>query len=277
MRKTIRFAIAGCPVVAIPVQKWRERQTFKVAGKKPVAGKDKRFEAFVPGATNWLRKRIADSLRESPELLKRDVVVEVTDLGEAMLEPEHDFQGAYGLPEDEMAGLAREFAESAKGFDCVMLVGGDHTAGLVLYGLPGRVARFDEHSDACAVPLKCGNDEVTRNNFVCCAIRNRLKAEGDIVGIGVREGEASYQIVENVGPQGCDVLDVDIDVFAEKHGFVSDYGKGRLSPDDVVGAIRKARPAALGLFEVIDGDERAAEFAEQLAEELALAASRPRA
>ncbi|OIO25740.1 hypothetical protein AUJ14_03405 [Candidatus Micrarchaeota archaeon CG1_02_55_22] len=272
MKKTVRLAIVGIPVISRPTQAWRERATFKIRGKKPKVSKDKLFECFSPKATDWLRHELVSSLKESPALLQRDIVVEVTDLGEVMLEPEETFEGHFGLHEKGLVELAHEFAGACSDFDAVFAVGGDHAGGLVFYGLPGRVARFDQHSDACSTPDTCGDDEVTRNNYVCASIRNGIKAADEIVGLGVREGEAPYKIEPSTN--NADLIDVDIDVFDEKHGFTAEYNKGRLSPDDVIGAIRKCKPRAVGFFESAKGDVRAAELAVQLAEELVAAAAR---
>jgi len=272
MKKTVRLAIVGIPVISRPTQAWRERATFKVRGEKPKVSKDKLFECFSPRATDWLRRELVSCLKESPALLQRDIAAEVTDLGEVMLEPEETFEGRFGLNEEELVGLAHEFATACKGFDAVFAAGGDHAGGLVFYGLPGRVARFDQHSDACGEPLSCGTGEVSRNNYVCAAIRNGLKAAEEITGLGVREGEAPYALEQSVN--SADLIDVDIDVFDEKHGFTAEYNKGRLSPDDVVGTIRKCRPRAVGFFEAAKGDFRAAGLAVQLAEELVAAAAR---
>ena len=245
--------------------------TFKVRGKVPQASLSNRFEAFVPGTTDWLREKVALRLQESVELLQRNVSVGVEDAGEFFFPSPQRFVGKTGFAEEEMLSLAREFAEKAKGFDLVLLLGGDHAGGLLLYSLPGAVARFDQHSDACATPQKCGN-EVSRNNYVCAAVRSGLKREGEIIGVGVREGQACYPLAAHA--KNCSVFDIDLDVLSPQYGVQTEYNKGKLSPQDIVGAIRSNRPKAIGIFEVVKGDGKAAEVAATFAVEAAIAAAK---
>lgn len=268
--KKIRVLIAGVPSVGLPTQEWRSRMTFKVKGKVPQASLSNRFEAFVPGTTDWLREKIALRLQESVELLQRNIVADVEDAGEFFFQSPQKFVGKTGFKEEEMLELSKEFSQAARDFDLVLLVGGDHAGGVLLYALEGSVARFDQHSDACATPAACGS-EVSRNNYVCAAVRS-LKKENEIVGVGVREGEACYPLAAHA--KNCSIFDIDLDVLAPQHGVETEYNKGKLSTQDLVGAIRSNRPSAIGIFEVVKGDRKAAEIIGMLAVEAIIAAAK---
>ncbi len=188
----ISVKIAGVPSVGSPIQEWRKRSTFKVKGRKPDVPASKEFEAFVAGTTTWIRKRAANGIQESPEISRRDISVRVEDIGEFMLEDATRYEGRVGFDEIELLALTREFASACADADVVILLGGDHAGGMLLYGLPGNVARFDEHSDGCDSPSTCPAGEVARNNYVCAVIRNNLKQPQEIVGVGVREGKSSH-------------------------------------------------------------------------------------
>ncbi len=265
--------VAGVPTAGLPAQGWRHKVTFKVRGKTPEAPADKLFEAFVPGETNRLRRRVVRALKESGELSVRGVSVEVDDLGEIIPEglASRNFQGSFGLGESEMVEAAKQFAEESKGYDLSILVGGDHAGALLLYGFEGRVARFDEHSDSCDSPDTCPKP-VMRNNYVCAAIRVGLKSAGEILGVGIREGKGPYETVPHA--KDCSVLDIDLDVLAQKHGVKTRYSKGNLSPDDLVGAVRANAPRAIGFFEAVEGDEAALALVEKLAVEAAIACAK---
>ncbi len=274
MKKTIRVLVAGVPTCGLETQAWRKNATFKVRGKKPEVPTSKLFESFKPGATNRLRKRVVAALKESGELLRRDITAEVDDLGEIIPEEfARQFQGEYGLKEEDLVALAKQFAEQCKDYDLAVLLGGDHAGGLLLYAIEGKLARFDEHSDSCATPLACPSG-VMRNNYVCTAIRAELKKAEEIKGVGVRQGEAPYEVA--LFAKDCSILDFDLDVLAQKYGVKSRYSKGNLSPDALVGAIRMNSPKAIGIFEFVDGDEVARELVEKLAIEAAIAACKKR-
>ncbi len=256
MKKTVRLLLFGVPTVGLDTQAWRSKATFKVAGKKPKVDLSKKFESFKPGLTNALRKRVVKSLNNSVELLRRDITAEVDDGGELYYNAPRKFEGDTGLDEDEMMFLCEALRGSIANYDAVMIIGGDHAGGMILYALDGKVCRFDQHSDSCAKPLECPAGEVSRNTYVCAAIRRRLKKAADIVGVGVREGESAYPI--EAVCSDAKIIDIDLDVIAPKYGIKTDYNKGVLSPDILVGAVRKCSPFGLGVFEVIDGDENAA-------------------
>ncbi len=74
----------------------------------------------------------------------------------------------------------------------------------------------------------------------------------------------------------ADILDIDVDVLAEKHGVKTRYSHGTLSPDDLVGAVRRNKPRAIGVFEMEQGDEKAAALVEKLCVEAVIAYSRIR-
>lgn len=271
MEKILKVLVAGIPISAQPIQEWRKNSTFKVAGKAPKVRKRLLAEEFVPGTTRWLRKPIVKALKDSALLFQRDFKTEVTDLGELTIPDMDDTEGK-GIPETQLVQLAKDFAIRAQGFDLTILLGGDHTGGLLLYGFVGKVARYDEHSDACMTPDTCPSGSVERNNYVCAAIRNGLKIESTVLGVGVREGDAPYQITTHA--QGASVMDIDVDVIAQKFGIKSDYSKGTLSPDDLVGAVRKSQPLVLGLFEMVEPDKLALKLAVELCEEAAVAATK---
>ncbi len=269
MAKVVRVLVAGVPVVSLPTQAWRKKATFKIGGKKPQPPSSKLYESFAPGATKELRKRFVREFQASLEFSQRNMKVEAEDFGEVLPDqPIRAFEGQIGLDEGEMAGLAQGFAEACEGFDLAIILGGNHAGGFLLYALPGKVARFDEHSDSCETPDTC-NPGVARNSYVCAAIRNGLKSADEIVGVGVRQGKSPYEIASRA--EGCSVFDVDVDVFAQKYGIKSAYGKGALSPDALVGAIRANKPKAMGFFEMVEGDEKAFELIVQLSIEAAIA------
>ncbi len=270
MDKQLSVLVAGIPIQGVPVEEWRKRVTFKVAGRTPKTPKSRLAESFVPGCTNWLRKPVVRRLQESGRLAGLGVVVQVQDAGELVGGAVAGDKG--GVKEDELLELAAEFAQMCKDVDLALLFGGDHTGGLLLYSLGGQVARFDEHSDSCAKPMDCSTGFVQRNNYVCSAIHCGLKKPAEIVGVGVREGESPYPLAPFA--KNASVLDVDVDVLADAFGFKTDYSKGRLSPDDLVGAVRSNSPSALGFFEAVAGDPKAVAFACTLAEEAAVAAAK---
>ncbi|MBI5176603.1 hypothetical protein HY995_00785 [Candidatus Micrarchaeota archaeon] len=272
MRKQVSVFLAGVPSVAIPTQEWRKRQTFRIAGRKPKVPSDKLFESFAGNETGWLRGRVKAALEGSVALLRRDISAIVTDGGEFHYDAPRKFEGSSGLDEGEMAALAREFSQAASASDLAILLGGDHAGGILLYALPGKVARFDEHSDCCANPLACPRGEIARNNYVCAAVRNGFKKPEEIEGVGIREGAAFHPFVQRAS--GARVLDIDLDVLAEKFGIETEYGKGKLSPDDLVSAIRTNSPAAIGIFEAAKGDAKAAELVERLCVEAVAAVAK---
>ncbi len=271
MRKVVNVIVAGVPTAARDVQEWRSKATFKIGGRKPTTPVSKLFQSFSPGVTDELRERVVRGLSESGALARRDITASVEDAGEFLLEGPYRFNGSVGLDESEMTGLCREFAAECSGRDLVVLVGGDHAGGLLLYGFEGKVARFDEHSDACATPATC-QAGVTRNNYVCVAIRAGLKLQGEITCVGVREGESPCETVRSAS--GAGVLDIDLDVLTEKHGIKTRYGKGNLSPDDLIHAVRLNKPRAIGFFEATPGDEKAIALVEKLVVEAAIARAR---
>ena len=269
MKKTIKVLVAGVPSVGREMQEWRKKMTFKVSGRKPQAPADKRFEAFELGLTNWIRKKTIKSLQNSVELLRRDIIADVQDAGEIILpDAPAKYEGKVGFDEESMVALSKEFARVCKDYDVVILLGGDHAGGMLLYALEGKVARFDQHSDACETPQTCSNEEVARNTYVCAAIR-ALKKEEDIYGIGIREGKTPYQRVEGV--VDVPIFDIDLDVLAEKYAIKTAYNKGKLSPDDLVAAVRKNKPRAIGIFEIVKDDAKAALLVEKLCEETVIA------
>ncbi len=274
MKKTINVLIVGIPTAGLETQAWRRLATFKIRGKKPKVSTSKLFESFKRGATNQLRKRVAKAIEESGELLRRDITAHVEDAEEIIPEQfSKRFEGKYGLDETEMLGLAEEFVGLCEGKDLVILLGGDHTGGLLLYALDGKVARFDEHSDSCDTPLTCPPG-VLRNNYVCTAIRLGLKTAGEIQGVGVREGTQTYELVSHAS--NADIFDIDLDVIAPKYGITTRHSKGNLSPDTLVGAIRANHPKAIGFFEACLDDEasgKSDEKAIQLIETLAIEAA----
>ena len=233
--------------------------------------KSELVQTFREGCTGWLRRPVIRALSKSTRLPDRGIVCKVVDAGEFSFGLPPD---AGGLPEEGMLKLAREFSEKARGFDLVLLLGGDHSGGLLLYGLPGTVCRYDEHSDSCTSPQTCGDGLVRRNDYVCAAIRGGLKDPTQIYGVGVRAGQSPYQIKPFADT--CSIMDVDVDVLSQSWKIKSDYDKGTLSPDDLVGAIRRNAPAALGFFEAIEGDGLAAELACRLSLEAAAAAGKRR-
>ncbi|MFA6049170.1 MAG: hypothetical protein WC792_04495 [Candidatus Micrarchaeia archaeon] len=279
MKKTINVLVVGVPTAGLEVQAWRRLATFKIQKKKPKVSTSKLFESFKRGSTNQLRKRVAKAIEESGELLRRDITAHVEDAGEIIPEQfAKRFEGKYGLDENDMLGLSEEFAALCEGKDLVVLLGGDHAGGLLLYALEGNVARFDEHSDSCATPLTC-SPGVLRNNYVCTAIRLGLKTEKEIQGVGVREGEQTYELASHA--TNADIFDIDLDVIAPKYGIATRHSKGNLSPDALVGAIRANCPRVVGFFEAVPEhdasgadtgkvDEKTQTLIEQLAIEAAI-------
>jgi hypothetical protein len=269
MTRELSVMVAGVPTAAVPAQEWRARAHFNIRGREPKLKKWEMMQTFREGCTKWIRKPVIRNLQDSAQLSDMNVVANVVDAGEFLFGLPKD---STGLPEEEMLGLANDFFEQSKEFDAVILLGGDHSGGLLLYGLPGMVARYDQHSDSCTEPTKCGDGLIKRNDYVCAAIRNGLKTPSEIIGVGVRSGQSPYPIAPFAS--SCPIMDVDVDVLSLSWGIKSDYDKGTLSPSDLVGAIRRNRPTALGIFETVEGDSKAVELASTLSIETVAAFAR---
>ncbi len=261
MKKIVSVLVAGIPINSSPVGfsgTGGKKATKYISNSKVLE------EKYFRNGTDWIRKPLVKSIKTDLELIRRDIEVQITDFQECFVDNQDRVNS--GFDEQSMLENAKEFEQESSKFDLVIVVGGDHTGGIYLYAFDGNVIRFDEHSDSCKNPKECERGFIQRNNYVCSVIRNKLKNENQITGIGIREGEFVYQkgiknnSFEKVDEKTNYIFDLDIDVFAQKYNMKSDYSKGILAPSDFIGFIRKYGPNVMGFFEIKENDKNAYEL-----------------
>lgn len=177
-----------------------------------------------------------------------DKRVEITSYELVFPEPNRQ---DYHFTQSELNTLAEQLKHIKSDSDLLILLGGDHTGGYILYHLPGVVVRFDNHTDRVewydkSVPI------VSCATYVSAALDSGIKKENEIIEYKPDE------LVKRLSTKADSIFDVDFDAFPEDLHIISQqrgYEHGQASPTNLYQTLQTFNPSSLGFFEYYPEDD----------------------
>lgn len=213
----------------------------------------------VPGATDKPRRDLEQLLKETPG-------VTIVDLGEITNPPnEKVYRNAPNFAE---FCVKVEHIAALDDIDVILVLGGDHSAALPFYNLPGLVVRADVHGDAY-LPRASSYWEVTGGNYISYVQEKGLKSADEVWNVGVQvfdtrrhdkgifgQNLTMKEILESKSMPYVGFLDIDLDVLSIKYGLPFLYHSiSDLKVEDLVQLATKLNPKIIGFFGCVDTDK----------------------
>jgi len=204
--------------------------------------KQKRLsEFFKPGLTDFLRAKTKKFIQT--KIKGENILIKILDLGEL-------FDKKYKLASDgELVGISKscldklveELKRKMEGIDFLIVYGGAHTGGYLLYNLPGKIERFDLHEDDDNINIPFHTSYM---NYVSTIKDHSDLSNHNLPGL-LDEIFDRSSVDANVGR----IFDIDIDYYNS-----TEYCKLKKEDEErnfnrIISAIKKAKPKVIGLFE----------------------------
>jgi hypothetical protein len=216
-----------------------------IVGKK----NNKTREFFKSGLTDGLRTRIIEFV--SSNCQKNGIRVDILDLKELVDESKDscfELDDLAGISRTSLDNLAEEFKKRINGLDFVTVIGGIHTGAYLLYHLTENVERYDIHEDNNDIDL------IFHTSYMKHAIE--LKKSLHISNHGWQDLLGDIFVIKSIENLGK-IFDIDVDYYTSTEYCRMTEERTTTNFQNVVLAIRKAKPKILGIFEyqTLDGSK----------------------
>ena len=197
-------------------------------------------EFFSLGLTDDLRLKTKRFLESKSK--KERIQVEVKDLTELMGNEEKTESKEFkliGISKKCLDELTKEFKRKIKEFDLVIVYGGVHTAAYLLYSLPGKVERFDLHSDNQELEIPFHTSYM---NFVKKDKSQITKHEWTDLFDGIFDEKPEKK-------SRAEIFDIDVDYFSPTRYCKLTQESIEKQVERIKSKIRESRPKVIGIFE----------------------------
>jgi arginase family enzyme len=150
-----------------------------------------------------------------------------------------------------LAAYGRRLAKLSRTYDLLLVVGGNHAAALPLYAVPGRVARFDAHTDADENPL------LRNTSYVYHAVKEGgLKKPGLVTHYSAehysvkrpQEPRINLGSPEQALSAEAHVVDIDVDALHRKYETAT-YETDAMLVSQFGPVVMRSAPKIVGVFE----------------------------
>lgn len=167
------------------------------------------------------------------------------------------------IPHDHIIKQLRPMYDMAK---LLIIIGVSHAFGYAMYGLPGKVVRYDAHGDVVdgyGIANRIGRAEynhINFTNYVYRAVEYKLKAKAKICNHGISPFiglSGRFLGAKHEEPcRNAEIFDIDVDVLHRDYGIRCFNDQGFIKEHQLYEQVQLSRPKVIGIFEYSMDNDR---------------------